>query len=61
MDKRKSTAGTVFAGFGTADITPWEGVHLGGAAYGEYRPARFVRHKLYAKASVYRGANGNTV
>ena len=61
MDKQKTTAGTVWAGFGTADITPWEGVHLGGAAYGEYRPARFVRHRLYAKASVYRGANGKTV
>lgn len=61
MDKQKSTAGTVLAGFGTADITPWEGVHLGGAAYGEYRPARFVRHKLYAKASVYRDAGGSTV
>ena len=61
MDPTKSTAGTVLAGFGTADITPWEGVHLGGAAYGEYRPARFVRHKLYAKASVYRDAGGNTV
>lgn len=61
MDKTRKTAGTVLAGFGTADITPWEGVHLGGAAYGEYRPARFVRHKLYAKASVYKGANGKTV
>ena len=61
MDKTKPTAGTVWAGFGTADITPWEGVHLGGAAYGEYRPAKFVRHKLYAKASVYRDAAGNTV
>lgn len=61
MDQTKSTAGTILAGFGTADITPWEGVHLGGAGYGEYRPAKFVRHKLYAKASAYRGANGKTV
>ena len=49
------TAGTVAAGFGSADITPWEGVQLAGAAMGEARPARFVRRPLYAKAAVFRG------
>ena len=55
MDRSVKTAGTVIAGFGTADITPWEGVHLAGAAMGAYRPARFVRHRLFAKASVFKG------
>ncbi|MBE6883929.1 MAG: hypothetical protein E7487_04935 [Ruminococcaceae bacterium] len=55
MDPNVKTSGTVTAGFGSADITPWEGVHLAGAAMGQYRPARFVRHKLYAKASVFKG------
>lgn len=55
MNPKRKTSGTVVAGFGTADITPWEGVHLAGAAMGQYRPAKFVRHKLYAKACVFKG------
>jgi len=51
----KKTACTITAGFGLADITPKEGVHLCGGPIGEYRPAKFVRHKLYAKATVFRG------
>lgn len=51
----KKTACTVTAGFANADITPKEGTHLCGGTLGEYRPARFVRHKLFAKASVFRG------
>ena len=47
------TAGSLIAGFGESDITPWMGVHLAGAAFGEYRPASFVRHRLYAKAAVF--------
>ncbi len=31
------------------------GVHLCGGPVGEYRPAKFVRHKLYAKASIFVG------
>ena len=62
MDPRVKTSGTVIAGFGTADITPWEGVHLAGAAMGEYRPAKFIRHRLFAKASFFRDAvSGRTV
>ncbi len=55
MDKSVRTSGSVNVGFGSSDITPWEGVHLAGAAMGEYRPARFVRHRLFAKASVFKG------
>lgn len=53
--KQLQTAYTVTAGFASADITPEEGVHLCGGSVGRYRPARFVRHRLYAKASVFRG------
>jgi len=55
MNPNVKTSGTVTAGFGSVDITPWEGVHLAGSSMGDYRPARFVRHKLYAKASVFKG------
>ena len=54
MNLNKNTACTVTAGFGTADITPDEGVHLGGGTPGAYRPARFVRRRLYAKASIFK-------
>lgn len=53
--KSLQTACTLNVGFGTADITPKEGTHLCGGPIGEYRPAKFVRHKLYAKATVFRG------
>lgn len=54
MEKTIKTAGKVIAGFGATDITPWEGVQLAGEAAGISRPARFVRHRLYAKASVFK-------
>ena len=50
---KKSTSCMVKAGFGCTDITPKEGTHLCGGPIGEYRPAKFVRHKLFAKASVF--------
>ncbi|MBE6929106.1 MAG: hypothetical protein E7463_02400 [Ruminococcaceae bacterium] len=55
MKSNTKTACTVNVGFGTADITPNEGVHLSGGAIGVYRPAQFVRHRLYAKATIFRG------
>ncbi len=62
MNPKLKTAGTVLAGFGTADITPWEGVHLAGSVMGEYRPAKLIRHRLFAKANVFRDATtGKTV
>ena len=51
--KKGRTACTIKAGFGTTDITPKAGTHLSGGELGVYRPARFVRHRLYAKASVF--------
>ena len=54
MKEKIKTAGIVTAGFGTTDITPWEGVQLAGEAAGISRPAKFVRHRLYAKASVFK-------
>lgn len=55
MNLNKNAACKVLAGFGTTDITSGEGVHLCGGEIGAYRPAKFVRHKLYAKASVFKG------
>lgn len=54
MNLNRNAACTVNAGFGIADITPAEGVHLGGGTPGAYRPVRFVRRRLYAKASIFR-------
>ena len=51
---KKTTSCTITAGFGCADITPKEGTHLAGGDIGEYRPAKFVRHRLFAKANVFR-------
>lgn len=54
MNLNKNTACTVTAGFAQTDITPEVGTHLGGGEIGAYRPARFVRRRLYAKASVFK-------
>lgn len=54
MNLNQNTACTVNAGFASADISPWDGVHLGGGDIGVYRPTNFVRRRLYAKASVFK-------
>lgn len=54
MNLNKNTACTVTAGFASRDITPALGVHLGGGTPGAYRPTRFVKSPLYAKASIFK-------
>ena len=54
MNLNKNTACTVKAGFGIKDITPELGTHLGGGSVGAYRPAKFVRRRLFAKASIFK-------
>ncbi len=54
MNLNKNTACTLIAGFAKADITPKEGTHLGGGELGVFRPARFVRRRLFAKASIFK-------